>query len=361
MSIKILYFDESGFTGYNLLDASQPIFSVASTDIDTDRAEHILHQSFPKNRASEYKFSNIWRTNNKIGLIEFGENLRKLKDHSFTWVVDKRFAVLTKIVDFLIEPYITDAGFNFYADGFCWKYANYIHYGLTQFGSPELYDSLVMAYQSFSRDPSRERLENLQTQLSIMAATLEAPIDVFFEQMALGASLFCNYHDLDSFKGSDELQVTSMIAVITHWRQHCDEDFSVVHDASSNFFRHRETWARVTNNKVPTQTVTLGDGTTVQFPLRVTSTHSVDSKDNYSVQFCDILAGLTTKHFDARIVGDNRILLDEIVAAGMGEIAFNGIRPGTVFPDQIPPKRLTGPDAVDQMMGILYGPHNGPE
>ena len=44
-------------------------------------------------------------------------------------MVNKRFAVLTKIVDYLIEPYITDAGYDFYDDGFCWKYFNYIYFG----------------------------------------------------------------------------------------------------------------------------------------------------------------------------------------------------------------------------------------
>jgi len=46
--------------------------------------------------------------------------------------IDKRFAVLTKIVDFLIGPYITDTGYDFYDGGFCWKYCNYIYFGLTQ-------------------------------------------------------------------------------------------------------------------------------------------------------------------------------------------------------------------------------------
>ena len=91
----------------------------------------------------------------------------------------KRYAVLTKIVDFLIEPYITDAGFDFYADGFCWKYANYIHFGLTQFAMPELLDALLRHYQTFSRKPTRENLEASQTRLRLMAASTEEPVQIF--------------------------------------------------------------------------------------------------------------------------------------------------------------------------------------
>jgi hypothetical protein len=42
---KTLYFDESGFSGYNLLDKAQPIFTVASADVAPDEAERILKVS----------------------------------------------------------------------------------------------------------------------------------------------------------------------------------------------------------------------------------------------------------------------------------------------------------------------------
>jgi hypothetical protein len=86
--VKMLYFDESGFTGYNLLDPAQPIFTVASSDVNEQLALDILRDAFPNYQGPEYKFS-------------------------------KRFGVLTKIVDFLVEPIITRAGFDFYDEGFC--------------------------------------------------------------------------------------------------------------------------------------------------------------------------------------------------------------------------------------------------
>lgn len=358
MPVKTLYFDESGFTGFNLLDSNQPIFAVASTDVVPTAAETILRESFPVYRGDEFKFTNIWRSNNRRGLVEFGRRLSALGTHAFSWAMDKKFVVLTKIVDFLIEPYITNAGYDFYSDGFCWKYTNYIHFGLTQFAPPELLDSLVRSYQEFSRDPSPEGLRNLRCHLDIMAASAEEPVRIFLEQMALGANLFTRYHNLETFQGSDELQVTSMLAVVAHWRQLYPEDFAAVHDASSNFFRRRDLWERMTNNNVPAQMHPLGDGTFVQFPLRVVSTTPVDSRNNYEIQFCDILAGITARQFDMRIAGADRALLDEVIEAGLNQISYNGIRPSHIFPDQIPPRQLSGPDAVDRMTRIIFGPHN---
>jgi Protein of unknown function (DUF3800) len=208
MSTRTIYFDESGFTGYNLLDPAQPIFSVASADIDELRAQKILRESFPKYQGAEFKFSNIWGSKSRTGLLKFAGYLSPFEDQAFVYIVDKRFAVLTKIVDILIEPYITRAGYDFYDNGFCWKYCNYIYFGLTQFAPAELLNSLLRHYQEFSRDPSSGSLARLHTRLKLLASSADSRIRIFLEQMELGARLFHNYYNLEKFRGSDELQLT---------------------------------------------------------------------------------------------------------------------------------------------------------
>lgn len=358
MTVRTLYFDESGFTGYNLLDPSQPIFAIASANIAEDQAREILRDSFPRYRGTEFKFSNIWGSNNRTGLLRFAAHLESLQDLTFIYMADKRFAVLTKIVDFLIEPHITDAGYDFYADGFCWKYANYIHFGLTQFAPPELLDALLRHYQTFSRNPTSVSLATLQARLHMMAASTEDRVQIFLEQMALGAELFERYHSLENFHGSDELQTTTMLAIVSHWRQRCPEDFAVIHDDSSNFLRSRDMWGKITNPNVPPQLHRSGDGSYVEYPLRVISTTPMNSQASFSIQYCDLLAGLATKHFSPRTEGDDRAFMDQVIEAGLKHITYNGIRPNVIFPDQIPPRRLDGPDVIDQMTGIIYGSHN---
>lgn len=358
MSTKTIYFDESGFTGYNLLDPLQPVFAIASSDIDDAVAETILCASFPKYRGSEYKLSNIWRSNSRLGLIEFARQIAIFNDHILIWAMDKKYVVLTKIVDFLIEPIMTRCGYDFYADGFCWKYTNYIHYGLKKFSHPDLLDRLLECWQSFSRAPTETSLRLLQTYLRIMANSVEEEVKVFLDQMAMGAEMFHEFHDLPTFGGSDELQVTSMQASVVHWRQRHTEDFHVVHDASSNFFRNRDLWERMTNKDVPKQEMPLGDGTTVEYPLRVLSTTPMDSKGSRAIQLCDIIAGLGARVLRDDLDGNDQKFLDEVLLAGFDKITYNGTRPATIFPNQIPPRRLTGPDVVDKLSAIIFGPHN---
>ena len=149
-----------------------------------------------------------------------------------------------------------------------------------------------------------------------------------------------------------------MLASVTYWRRAYAEDFAIIHDTSANFFRHLDIWKRMTNANVPSQTYPLADGTSVEYPLRIVSTTPVDSRSTPSVQFCDIVAGLAARHFDPQLAPDNRQLINEAVEAGFSSVDYNGIQPDLVFPDQIPPRRLEGPDNVNRMTRIIFGPHN---
>ncbi len=359
MTTKTLYFDEAGFTGSNLLDPDQPVFAIASSDLADDEALDILQYCFPHYQGIEYKFTNIWRSSkHRDGLVRFGERFRALNDRAFVYAVDKRYAVLTKAVDFLIEPVITDSGYDFYNDGFCWRYCNYIYCVLTEVAGPALLNAIVSAYQAFSRSPSRETLAHLQWRLSVIAQSIEGIPKILVEQLSYGAEMFDHFHDIDSFHGSDELQTTCMVAIVAYWRGLHTKDFEIVHDASSNFMRHKEMWDRITNHNVPRQMVRTGDGTMVEYPLRVASTTPIDSRNSVAIQFCDVLAGLTTKQLNPVVSEADRKILDHVIEAGLSELTLNGIRPASEFPIQIPPRRLDGADVVDQMTEIIFGAHH---
>lgn len=185
--------DESGFTGHNLLDPQQPFFVVASTDINEDDSESILKSSFPGYQGEEFKFQNIWGSNRgRIGLIELARQLSDLSDNIFVWVNDKKFVALTKILDHFIEPYIHNAGYDFYADGFCWKYSNYIHFGFEKFASPDLYESLIQAYQKFSRNSCINELQNLQHYFRTLADSIDNEVTISLNKWHLGQSCSSN-------------------------------------------------------------------------------------------------------------------------------------------------------------------------
>lgn len=349
---KKLYFDESNYTGHNLLDSEQPVFVIASSDIGDDEAKDILSGSFPGFKGDEFKAVKIWKDREKRSLAPFGKRIGTLKDRIFSYVINKRFAVLTKALDFLVEPLATNAGYDWYKNGYCWRYANWAHFGLTQFAPPELYETIVRTYQAFSRFPNEQNLRRMQQTFRLMANSLNGEFKVIVEQLALGSSLFHKFHNLTTFHGSDEMQVTTMASLVASWRQKFDEDFVVVHDNSANFYRRRELWEKIVGPDAPAHLHPLGDGTYVQYPLRVVRTEGVDSKLSYAVQLCDVVAGLAAKVQNPNAPNEDCQWLELLLEAGFQELTFNGIYFRPEFPNG-GPAPLDGPDAVDLMMSVI--------
>ena len=357
MPERTIYFDESGFTGWNLLDGQQPYFAVASTVITPEDAAEILSESFPKYQGQEFKFSNIWRSRrNRHRLPEFVRRIGSSTGQAFVWWVDKKFAVLCKIIDFLVEPIMTNAGYDFYGDGFSLKFSNYIHFGLTHVAKDDLYNDILHTYQRFSRDPHEESLGTLQNEIRDLLSKTGEPMRSLLEPVSTGADLFKLHSDLGTFGSTDDIQVTCIMRSVAHWRNIYSEDFRIVHDDSSNFFRRRYLWERLVSRDVPDQLLPTSDGTDIQFPLRVLSTISADSKKNDAVQLCDILAGLTVRCLEFRD-GEGCQLLEAVIDAGFGAVPCGAIRPGTDFPD-FPPKPLVGSDVIDGVTEIIFGRHH---
>lgn len=355
MNAKTLYFDESGFTGYNFLDPNQPIFSIASTDILPSKAESLLKASFPNYNGYEFKFSNIWGSSNSRDLIRFAENFKNSDASAFIYSVDKEFCVLLKIVDFLIEPFYTNAGYDFYSDGFCWKYANYISFGLNYIDQEKLLPKIVTQYQMFSRNPSPGSLVAFKGELEILMKRTSEETKVFIDQMFKGAEYFDYFNDIESFKSTNDIQLSVMLASVIYWRQKCDNDLIVTHDNASNFGRKLTVWEKITSLTAPEHLHPLGDGSAVQYPLRVTKTFGVDSKENFSIQLCDILAGIATKHSGVSLKSSERDLINNILEAGLGDLPNIALRFQPIFPDYQPPKKLNGPDVIDITTSIING------
>lgn len=345
-----VYFDESGFTGYNLLDPNQPYFVVSSTLVEPATAERLLKKSFPNYNAEEFKFSNIVNSRNEPGLYMLCSELKLYQKQCFSFVIDKKYATFSKLIDFLVEPAITNSGYDFYADGFCRKYTNYIYFGISHVSKENVYNELISAYLTFSREPSVNSLKELSTKLKQLLKRVDLEIQPFLEEMVYGAQTLPINFDLETYRNTNDLQLTAMLAVLGYWRQlYPQTNFAVIHDASSNFSRQKETWDALTNISGPEHIHPLGDGNIVNFPLSVVETTAIDSKYNYSVQLCDLLAGITSFYFKNKMVNSFEHPIQKIIReSGFDQFISNGIMPSFEFPD-FPPKRLTGPDAVDML------------
>jgi hypothetical protein len=345
-----VFFDESGYTGRNLLDPAQPMFVIASSLIGEYDAARILADAFPRFKGDELKFQDVWKRHRQR-LVPLCTSLGERAADLYVWHIDKKFCVLQKMIDYLIEPIAYEAGHDFYKNSYAYKYANYIYFGLTQIGTPELYSATLTAYYEFVCDPTNASLGRLQYRLSLFESSGPAEMKFFFEMAGLGAEHLYRSGTVEGLRGSLEVYVTSMLNCVGFWSQRVDGELDIFHDQSNSFFAQKDLWDALTSKEVAEQLHPVANGPPIKFPLPVGQTNSLDSKTSAAIQLCDLLAGLTAKMRN-RPEGEGQDVIDGLLATKIGSVAINGIQPGTEFPDGGPELR-DGPDPVDRMVKII--------
>lgn len=352
--VRSIYFDESGYTGKALLDPAQPFFCLASTLIDDAEAGDILKRVFPGYGGQEFKFQSLWRRRErtKAQIIALAKEVYAVRDRVFLWVIDKRFCVLTKFIDFLIEPVLHKLGRDFYKDSYAPKFSNISHSAITSLGEPELYEATIRPFYEFTRDPTEERLRELQRRLMLMSTSTPDGLRFFYETAVIGAVHFHNHSEIEGFEDTFEVHLSSALASVGYWRHRIKDDFGIFHDASSAFFRQADLWDTITSDEVPPQFHPVANGPPLEFPLRIKSTTAVDSKTSPAIQLCDLIAGLAVKAVCGGANAADAATIDAIRGAGFVDMEFNGIRPSDDFPDGAP-AALDGPDAVDLLSAVM--------
>ncbi|HUI20618.1 MAG TPA: DUF3800 domain-containing protein [Methylocella sp.] len=346
---KTIFFDESGNTGLNLLDPQQKFFSVGSTDLVEADALVILKRHFPRHIGQDIKFKKLFRsTSNYKALIDFAKTVGSQPNRFFCFLMDKRFALLCRLIDWLVEPMFHERGYDWYKDDYARSYANLCHLAFSKRDdNEELLEKVTSIYYAFTQDPSKSTLVEMQHQYREIANADLPLVGHFMEYFAAGAKEFENHHTLADFKGRDDLHVTSVVSSVGWWRAHHDEDFDVVHDQSTHFFDRNEIWDLVSSMSASGAVVRVGPKS-IRFPLRVKSTTPGDSKLLSSLQICDLIGGFVVRTKSDRLTDEQRDVLAAMTDAGMGKIGFDAVGPDDFYATGLPPL-ADGPDAVDQV------------
>ncbi len=124
---QTIYFDESGFTGNNLLNLNQPAFVYASVAIDPQNASH-LHSELVSRfqlQGKEMKGKNLVRYPRGQEAISW--LLSECSDIACITVSNKNFALAGKFYEYIFEPILKPQNSLFYAVGFHLFIANLLY------------------------------------------------------------------------------------------------------------------------------------------------------------------------------------------------------------------------------------------
>lgn len=153
--------DESGYTGFDLLNADQRFQGASAIAINDDKAALLIKEHFPRLQAPELKYSALSRrVSNHPRILALMKDL--LSDFDcVTYVADKRFMLTLMFVDYSVEPYYYERGFDFYANGQNYAMASMLHMaGPTLLGKME-FAMLMEAFQRAMKAKTPRSLKQL--------------------------------------------------------------------------------------------------------------------------------------------------------------------------------------------------------
>ena len=130
----VVYLDECGFTGSDLNSGAQPVFTVATHIFPEDECSRIRKEFFGDVTASDLKHKNLRRRPAQQAMVaKFLEFVKSEAGKCRIGLVNKKFGLLCKAVDWIIEPWLRRTGYDLYERGGNLATANLLHMMLMSF------------------------------------------------------------------------------------------------------------------------------------------------------------------------------------------------------------------------------------
>ena len=292
LNVPTLYFDESGNTGANHLDQTQRIYSLASLSLEPAHGEDLINRHFGRLLAGgikDLKYSRLSGT--KVGRIAVLDFLREISLEPAmhkSYLVIKKFALVAKYVDWLIEPAVYADGLDLYEDG---AIAAKGLANLLWFTAPHAYpvdewEAVLADFQNWSTG-NTVTTEKLRER--ILSLTCESGWEMADKTLKLP---FWSSHPIEVPAGPDykmDVSFSAAYCIVRAWMDDGATDIEIVHDRSKVMEAQVSRWSELADPALNERFFRTIPGEWP--PLSVTAVRFGDQYADPPLQLADILAG----------------------------------------------------------------------
>src|SRR5690348_13191999 len=143
-----IFLDESGYTGQDLMDTVQPIFTLATLCLAEDDCRGLKEQFFRTLKSSELKHSRLVRNlRNRRLLLDFLKKLSKTPELVKVLFTHKRYALVNKLVQYVINPVARKEGLDLRIKGIDLAFTYSIYHELPQVVGEEFVEDFLRRFQ----------------------------------------------------------------------------------------------------------------------------------------------------------------------------------------------------------------------
>lgn len=145
-----IYFDESGFTGSNLLEKNQPFFCYASVSTDDLESKEFVDYIIRKYKIAAAELKGSTLVNSKRFRPAVNEILEHFSGRMRAVINDKKFSLSGKFYEYVFEPVLASKSSLFYDCSFHRFIANYLHFA--HIIKSETAEELHVGFENAMRD-----------------------------------------------------------------------------------------------------------------------------------------------------------------------------------------------------------------
>lgn len=278
--------DESGYTGFDLLNPEQRFQGATAIAIDDDEARRLIREHFPKLQAGELKYRALARRpGNRHRLMALQRDLLGHRK-CVTYVCDKRYLLLLMFLDYAAEPFYYEKGVDFYQDGNNYSLASLLYMvGPTLLG-PGALDRLLASFQRAVKEKSPAALAEL-VQAARASRWQELPDAL--GPLAHFAAPEC-LRAIATPGVSTDAALVVLQALVNRMEAMADGPYRVEHDQSRNLLTYHDLLQRYIRHE-DAITFRQSEIASISFPLKLQSVTQVDSRNSPAVQLADVMIG----------------------------------------------------------------------
>jgi hypothetical protein len=301
--MECFHIDESGYTGFDLLNSEQRFQGATSILVTDDEAARLIREHFPKLKAAELKYHALARQRGyRQRLMDLQCAL--LSQHKcVTYVCDKRFLLLLMFLDYAVEPFYYERSLDFYKDGYNYALASLLYcVGPTLLGKAA-FDSLLKAFQIAVKEKTLQA-QDVLVKVARKLKWRELP-------EALGPLAFGAPECLSAIAtpgASTDAAMVVLGSLISRMEVMAAGPYRVEHDESKNLLRYHELLQRYIEHQDEAE-FKQTQITSMRFPLKLSSVTQVDSRTSPAVQIADIIIGSAIEAANG-LTGQRTPLLD---------------------------------------------------
>ena len=284
-----IFFDESGYTGDDLLAPEQKTFVLASLAMPESECLDLKKKFFSSIKANELKFTRIKKYPKQVDSVwSFLEYLAENhNDKLRVACAHKELVGIQKIADIIVENAWHDTGRDFYLHGTNIAFSNALFMLTKTFGVSR---QLIAAFSTFlkSRDKrSFDELFDYLTKLLELNKYFKPIIREILDSLKfLGWEYF-----VDMPQGQLCFEGGLSVQLISEWSSVFTHKFDVLYDRSKAIDENVSTLIELSDERLYHGKFGY-DRRATTFPLKINKMYSVSSKDYAGIQLCDVIAGL---------------------------------------------------------------------